>query len=261
MFKQFAAKYPEYEVFTPQTKQTYLLRTMTVAEEERLKGSWISPTRLTEHLNRCIYDCIVKRPDGIKDYTTFIKNTTMKDREALLYGLYHVTYEEIRNYEIKCTSCDKKYSVTIDASKTFNYNLYPEDNTVLTKIIPIQLKKTSGVTCYIKQPTLFDEQNNSKLVRPGATQELITETMIITKFEELSEQSKEAVVYDDRSDIIDAYITLPPYDKRQIFEEYTNNFGQYGINLKMICNCTNCGYSEEVEIDLLSQFFRMVLTS
>ena len=111
-FKGFNLKYPEYEVITPHTHLSFSLRSLSVSEEERLKGSLLTPTKITEHLNKCLYESIVQKPESITDYKTFLKSLSLKDRDALLYGLYHITYEEIRNYDIRCTNCKKEYPVT-----------------------------------------------------------------------------------------------------------------------------------------------------
>ena len=103
MFKGFNLKYPEYEVITPQTKLSFTIRSLNVQEEERLKGSLLTPQKITEHLNKCLYESLISKPEVVKDFKTFLENVTLKDRDALLYGLYHITYEEIRNYDIKCS--------------------------------------------------------------------------------------------------------------------------------------------------------------
>jgi len=62
MFQGFNIKYPEYEVITPQTNLSYHVRSLNVQEEERLKASFLTPTKANDHLNKCIYDSFVKRP-------------------------------------------------------------------------------------------------------------------------------------------------------------------------------------------------------
>ena len=124
-FTGFNVPYPEYEVITPHTHLSFTLRSLTVQEEERLKGSMLTPASTTEHLNKCLYEAIVKKPDKIKEYKDFLNNLTLKDRDTLLYGLYHITYEEIRNYDITCKSCRKEFPVTVSASDTFNFIPYP----------------------------------------------------------------------------------------------------------------------------------------
>jgi len=260
MFKGFDVKFPEYEVVTPQTKLSFTVRSLNVKEEERLKGSLMTPTKIHEHLNKCIYDSIVEKPEQITDYDSFLKAVTLKDRDALLYGLYHISYEEIRNYDVTCGSCSKEYPVTVQASSTFNYMPYPGDD-VLSKRIPVDLPATKGVICTIKQPTLYDEMMSIKELAAsiGANMDVITETLIIEKFHQDPEEG-DTIIYKDKGDIIDAYMSLPARDKRVIHKRYRDELGQYGIALKMRSNCIHCGAEEDIDLDLVSNFFRMVFT-
>lgn len=262
MFTGFNLKYPEYEVLTPHTKKSFTVRSITVQEEERLKGSLMTPSKITEHLNKCIYESVVIKPDTIKEFKDFLQQTTLKDRDALLYGIYHITYEDIRNYDIKCSNCRKDFPVTVKASDTFNFNAYPSED-ILLKRVKIDLPKSVGVSVWIKQPTLEDEVNavRSMSSRPGTTMDVITETLIIEKFEQDIEKAVEPTIYSDRIDIVDAYRSLPAKDKRAIYEKYNEEFGKYGIELKMQVFCQHCGTEDVVNIDLVENFFRMVYSS
>ncbi len=261
-FTGFDLKYPEYEVTTPHTNLTFNVRSLNVSEEEKMKGSLISPNKITEHLNKCIYETLVKKPTNIKDFESFLRICTLKDRDALLYGLYHITYEEVRNYDITCSSCNKTYPVTIQASDTFNFNMYPEKN-ILKKQVKKELPVSKGITVYIRQPSLYEEMMAIKNLssRPGSSIELITETLIIDRFEQDMKDDKKSKVYNDRIDILDAYLTLPARDKRIIHKTYQDEFGKYGMELKMKTFCQHCSAEEDVDIDLVSQFFRMVYSA
>ena len=257
MFTGFANQgTAEYEVITPQTNLSFSVRSLTVQEEEKLKVSFVSNAKITEHLNQCLFDVITKKPKEIKDFGSFLKNLTVKDRDGLLFGLYHITYDEIRNYDITCGKCEKEYSVTIKASDTFTMEPYPSKD-VLTKKVKVPLK-SKGVTAVIRQPSLMDEQEAIKqlLQRPGVSMDLISETLIIESFEENIDTKVEPDIYDNRIDIIDAYKTLLSKDKRIIFDEYKKNFGQYGIKLGMTSYCDKCGNKEDVTINLVQSFFR-----
>jgi hypothetical protein len=262
MFIGFNLQYPEYEVITPQTHLSFTVRTLNVQDEERLKGSLMTPQKVTEHLNKCIYETLVKKPDTIKEYKDFLKLITLKDRDTLLYGLYHVTYEDIRNYDVKCKNCKKDFSVTVSAAETFNFNPYPSDD-ILTKRIKVDLPKSIGVSAYIKQPTLEDETESIKRMssKPGTTMDIITETLIIEKFEQDIEASKEPIIVSERQDIVDAYRKLPAKDKRVIYEKFNEEFGKFGTELKMQVFCQHCGTEDIVSIDLVENFFRMVYSS
>jgi hypothetical protein len=258
MFKGFNVTYPEYEVITPQTRLSFSLRSLTVQEEEKLKGSLLTPSKVNEHLNKCLFSAITQKPDEIKDYDTFLKKVTLKDRDALLYGLYHITYEEIRNYDVTCGACRRDYPVTVQASSTFNMNQFP-GNDILSKEVEIDLPVTKGVKAIIKQPTLYDEMIAYKThgSSTGTDLDLLTETLIIKRFQQDPEEG-DSIIYSDREDVIDAYRTLAARDKREIYKKYREAFGQYGIILRMRSHCSHCGNEEEIDIDLVENFFRMV---
>jgi hypothetical protein len=258
MFTSFNLKYPEYEVITPQTHASYHTRSLNVRDEEHLKASFLTPSKITEHLNKCIYDSLVKKPDSIKSYNDFLKNVTLKDRDALLYGLYHITYEDIRNYEIKCGNCGKNYQITVKASKTFNSLPYPKKD-VLKKKVEVILPISTGVSVIIKQPTMFDELLAFQTLgsQPNANNDIITETLVIHEFKQLPENG-DVIVWTEPGDIIDAYLSLPSLDKRKIHSTYRETFGKYGIVLKMKSTCIHCGQEEGVDLDLVQNFFRMV---
>lgn len=258
MFQGFKnIEYPEYEVICPHTHNSFTVKTLTVQKEQRLKGSLVTPIKITEHLNRILWECVVQKPEHIKTYEDFLTKLTLKDRDALLYGLYHISYEEIRNYMVNCVSCNKEFPVTIKASSTFNFNPYPHDD-ILTKVIKVPLVKTPSVFVYLKQPTLSEEMNSMKNM--SADGELISVTLPIHKFVQESEGGDDVLVYSDRGDVLDAYLTLPPLDKKLIFKQYTENFGDYGISLKCKTFCPGCGHEDVINIDLVEQFFRGVFS-
>jgi len=257
MFKGFDIKYPEYEVVTPQTNLSYHVRSLNVQEEERLKASFLTPTKANDHLNKCIFDSFVKKPDKIKNYDDWLKQTTLKDRDALLYGLYHITYEDIRNYDVTCSSCDKGYPVTVKASETFGMVSYP-DGDIIGKEFDIELPVSKTVFVTLKQPTLWDEVISLKSQRGSANLDIFTETLIIQKFYQNPEKGGDSIIYSEREDIIDAYRSLPSKDTRFLYGKYKDMFGKYGIELKMLSTCQHCGFEEIIDIDLVGNFFRMV---
>jgi len=257
-FTGFNLQYPEYEVTTPHTNLKFNVRSLNVSEEERMKGSFLSPQKITEHLNKIIFESLAEKPKHIKVYEDFKQALTIKDRDALLFGLYHISYEEIRNYDITCSSCQHKYPITTKASDTLSTNAYPEDN-ILSKVVEVELPLSKGVKAFIKQPSLAEEAETLQrqaVLSPNI--ELLTQAMVITKFEQDVPNAKEPDVYDDRSDIVSAFQTLPARDKRAINDAYIKEFGQYQIELKINVGCPSCGNNEVVNIDLVENFFRMV---
>jgi len=258
MFTTFDTQLPTYEVVTPQTKKSVKLKSMTIGDEERLKASLMSESKILSHLNKCLYDAIVEKPEG---YTlkTFLETTTLRDRDALLYGLYHITYEEIRNYSITCGNCSHNHDVTINASDTFSMEIYPgEENEILSKVVNAPLKLLKGVVFKIKQPTLADENEMSKryAFSNHYSDSMLAECLMIDSFEQTSEESVTPVVFNDINDITAAYITIPAKDKKIIKDVYEENFGKYKIKLQMKVTCPSCGKLEVIDIDLVDNFFR-----
>ena len=260
MFTEFKSKrcLPVYEVIAPQTGQSFTVKSLTVLQEERLKTSMITPVKVVEHLDRCIFEQLDKKPANITDFDSFLKNVTCKDRDALLYGLSHCTYGDERVFELKCPNCGKSFSAKTSMNSCFDVKAYPGKD-IFTKEIPLKMKFIEGVTAVIKQPTCYTELQRSKST-PSIYSNTSTssETLIIDRFEDCPLESKEPIVYTETQDIIDAYLSLSPVDKRRIFKTYMKEFGQYQITLKMSAYCPKCGESSEYDLDLADNFFQMV---
>ncbi len=256
MFTGFNVSYPEYEVIVP-SGLSFTIRSLNVQEEEKMKGSMMTPTKTADHLNKLLYDLTIKKPDIITDFTSFLQNVTLKDRDVLVYALYHITYDEIRNYDVTCKSCNKSFPITVKASDTFNMTMFP-DNNVLTKRVTVPLPVLQNVNAFIKQPTLYDETTSIKNLssRPGSTLEIITECLILDHFEQNIPEKVAPIMISEKVDIIDAYFSLPARDKRAIYDSYANEFGKYGLDLKIKTFCTHCDNEEVVGIDIVSNFFR-----
>jgi len=260
MFTSFNAILPTYEVITPQTNKTYSIKSLTIADEEKMKASLMNESKILDHLNKCIYDSIEFGENKI-NFKEFLQTTTMRDREALLYGLYHITYEEIRNYSITCSNCGKTQDITINASDTFSINPYPKNKNILTDSITVPLKVLSTVQAVVKQPTL--DMENEVLKRyafnPNMSKEMLIESLMISSFLHTPENMTTPEVIDERNDVIFAFLSLPAKDKKLITKAYNDNFGDFKIDLKMQSTCNSCGNTEVINIDLVDNFFRAMI--
>lgn len=259
VFTGFNIKYPEYSVITPHTLKEFTIRSLTVAEEEKMKSSLLTPNKLAEHLNEVIWQCLVKKPDDVKTYDDFLKLLTIKDRDALMYGLYHVTYKDIHDYDVVCPKCDHTNSVKIDFLKSFQATMWPDiNNSILEKKVPVTFEIANNITAYIKQPLLVDEYNllkNSAFVA-DEIRDLNMQLLIIDRFEVDREESKTPYQLLDRDNIAKGFKELPSTDKKAIDTAYEENFGKYGVEIKSIIKCQRCGNEELITIDLVRQFFR-----
>lgn len=355
MFTGFKIDYPEYTVVTPQTGLSYGVRYLTVAEVNKLKSSLSVPSKVTSIINKVIWDSLVSKPSGIKKYEDFMKHTTTKDREALLYGLYITTFGEERELEPSCTGCDASNKIKFNMSDCFSITPYPGSNAmiksygfgkasgmdadpemediininkiknlendmspiprealasmvkpesggiklesdvekseeeaknkeislkekqkeeedaaskelrnitgILNKFIEVDLP-ISKVKAYIKQPTLWDEQKLLEEIPFSQRRQtdLASEILIVDRFEIYSNaSSKPAQILISREDVLSAYNQLPNADKKDLFKRFKDEFSQYGITLEQSWVCKNCETENSLSLDIVSQFFRMVL--
>lgn len=125
-------KYPLYTVVLPQTGETYEVRTLKVGETQKLKESLLTSNRLNDIMTKVIWDCIINKPDNIATYDDFINNVTIKDRSALIYGLYYSTFGNVRPYVLECGNCENRETVKIDLDKAFSMNAHPQAKAVMS---------------------------------------------------------------------------------------------------------------------------------
>lgn len=261
VFNGFNIKYPEYSVITPQTLQEFTVRALTVSEEEKLKASLLTPNKLADHLNEVIWECIAKKPDSIKTYQDFMNQITIKDRDALMYGLYHVTYKDIHNYDVTCVQCDYVNSVKVNFLKSLKAVMWPVGtDTIIDKRVPVKFTIASNVTAIIKQPLLIDEHN---LLKDNAfvsdeIRDMNMQLLIIDKFEIDREGSKVPSTIEDRDNILKGYKELPSTDRKVIDSAYEESFGKYCVDIATRIRCQKCSHEENISIDLVKQFFRSI---
>jgi len=344
IFKGFNIEYPHYTVVCPQTGYTYDVRSLNVMETEKLKGSLTVPAKTSALLNEMLWKSLVAKPNGITSFDNFKQETTLRDREALVYALYISTFGEDRDFDVRCRSCSKEQTIKINLSKIFSMEAYPvsmamknsykvakavddevydpivensilknqkpegmpahlsnlefgdddddgitlgskpgqpkveipkveekkeekpeEENnpdSILTKRIDLELP-ISKVHAILKQPTLIDEEKvlNSIPFAQRKQTDLMSETLIIDRFEQYELGAKvPSIIVADRNDVLYGYQTLPPLDKIEIYKKFRDTFGKYGIELKTGYVCSSCGESQELEVDIVVQFFRILAT-
>jgi hypothetical protein len=162
---------------------------------------------------------------------------------------------------VRCSACRKEFPVTVNASDMFNANIYPDDDILNSRII-VTLP-VSNIKIILRQPTLMDEAKAIAKAGGPVKIESVVETLIIDSIEYTPNVSisAEPVVITNKEDLIVAYRSLPAKDKRTILDAYTDNFGKYGIELKMRSICVSCGNEDIVNVDLTDNFFRMVYSS
>jgi hypothetical protein len=259
----FKIKYPEYAVVTPHTNKEYTVRSLKISEEEALRSSLLTPASLTQHLNKVIYNSIVNKPESITNISDFLKSTTMADRDALMYALYHVTYKDEHNYDVNCAECDHVNSVKIKFGDSFSMVAWNGEESILDKEVKAKLKMADQLTIVIKQPTLLDEQNLMEKLKFATEEEREKQLGLLPIHSieiDMGQQTSgtNIDIISDRDNIKAIYSDIPAQDRNIIEKEYLDNFGKYGVSLKTIVVCEKCQHKNETELDLVRQFFRAV---
>lgn len=346
--RRLTYEYPHFTVICPQTGYTFDVRTLNVQEVNQLKGSMMVQTKTPSLINKIIWNAIEDKQEDMKDLESFKKMVTLRDREAILYGIYCSTFGDEEEFKITCRNCEHEEPIKVSLEKLFSMSAYPgseslkesykiakisgdadydpeieaaikntkqppkgmpkeiakfeyniddPDNddgiiigdkpdinyveeepeikkpvekhstskyeSILDKRIDIVLP-VSKVHVILKQPTLFDEEKalSSIAFAKKSQTEMINEIMVIERFEQYNPGDKvPSVIISEREDILYEYVKLPPRDKTEIFKKFYDEFGQYGIDLKTRYVCSQCGESNELEVDIVVQFFRMVARS
>lgn len=260
VFQGFGIQYPEYEVITPQGLKHYTLRTLTVAEEEVLKGSMLSPSTIAQHIAEVLWKCIVKKPDDIKTFDDFAKRTTLRDRDALIIGLHLVTYGDIDKYVVTCPKCQFKNEVSVNISNSMSYLLWnDEKNEFIDRRVKVPLKIFKGVSAILKTPSIADEIETNKKTQHMSDQmsRMMMDLIMIDKFIiDPSEQNPDGDEITDRQNILSAYNSLPSKDKSLISNTFRDEFNKYQLQIKSKVFCGSCGDEIDINVDMTQQFFR-----
>lgn len=260
VFSGFGMSYPEYEVVTPQSLKHFTLRTLTVGEEEILKGSMLTPSTIAQHIAEVLWKCIIKKPDDIKTFDDFLNKTTLRDRDALIIGLHLVTYGDIENYAVTCPSCNASNNIKIDVAKSMVFDVWPnEQEDFVSRRVTVPLSVFKGVSAVIKPPTMAEEIAVNKKTQHMSEQmgRVMMELLMIDKFiVEPTEKNPKGDKIEDRNNILSAYNSLPSKDKSLIAKRFREEFNKYQIVVKTKIFCQNCGKEIEVNVDLTQQFFR-----
>jgi len=131
VFKGFNIKYPEYTVICPHTGNQFNVRSMTVSETGKLRTSLSTEVASAKLINKMIWEATSEKPDHIKTYDDFKKNVTLKDREALIYGIYQSSFGDKVDYNVTCVKCGNVDSIKLILSNAFKMNAYPLSDAVI----------------------------------------------------------------------------------------------------------------------------------
>lgn len=264
--KQFT--FPQFEVITPHTGHSFLVRSMTVSQESVLKESAVSPTKALSIVNQTIFECIENKEAPFNSLDGFEKNLSMVDRVALMYGLIIATYGETQKMNLTCPACDKSFEINANLTANTEVKLYQGKENFIDKTVQIELP-ASKYKVVLKVPTLYDEKTFS--LAKGVSKELmnkiddylIIKQLIVPAIETLDngEKVEKEMVINNILEIYTTICKLPARDRRFIYESWNDIFGGYGVNVSIPTICPDCGRETKIQLNVVEELFRQLARS
>jgi len=258
MFKGVNIQVPEIEVICPQSKNKFRVRSLSLGEEANMKSSLLASNGpISIKLNEIIYDAIAD--ENKPSFDEFLKTTSTRDRDALLLGLYQITYGDeyvLENYQCINPRCQKSYNLRTKLSNGFNICAYKGKDNLLEKEIPVELAE--GVVAYVHQPTLKYE---SMVYEKLTENDLLTPLYLKIAKLDVTNQDGNYILSIEENEIDYSMVVsknLFSIHKKMINEAYLKEYGKYDVSVTILNRCPYCGHNDEFELDFVKQFFLVV---
>lgn len=257
-------EFPVFEVITPHTNYHLKVRSLTVAQEEMLKTSAVSTLNMISLINQVVFECIQEKPEAIATLDTFERGLTVTDRETILYGMLIASYGENQKFTIQCPSCGNIYDVDGSLTDNAEIKLYEGKEELLKKNTTITLP-ISKYKAVLTIPTIRDEK--SFTASKGISQDVVKKAdsyLICKELQAPSSTTKENgevdVKYFSIDNIFEIYAKmreLPARDRKTLTDSWTENYGSYGVTVKIPALCPVCTTRTESTLSMLGELFRL----
>ena len=260
-FSGFNIKYPEYEVIPPLTISKCSVRCMRSDDEMALKGSFVtSEAGIVDQINKAVWQCMVSKPDGVVSFDDFVSKMFTKDRDALFYGLNHVTYGDDFTFKFKCPECGKTFSAKVKLGECFSIKTWGHDVGPAEYTVDFELPEAPGSKIVLRAPTIGHEAAlmSDPVFAPKSNKPYMTLCSHIDHLEETGTNG-EVNRYKEPLSLLKGVQTIKPQTRKLLEDLVDKEFGAYDISLtaKVKCPMQHCGHVEEgVELDLSECLFR-----
>lgn len=258
-------KFPTYEVVTPHTHKSFLMRSLTVNQESILKESSVSSVKAASIVNQILFECIENKEEPYNTIEGFEKNLTMVDRVALMFGLLVATYGEDQDMIFTCPDCRKEIKIKGNLPMNSNVKLYEGDENLLDKTVQIELP-VSKEKAELKIPSLYDEKaflltkNISKEISSKVNEYIIIKKLMLpsTVIGEDGVKKDTIMVVDNLLEIYSHICKLPARDRKAIYAQWMEIFGGYGITIEIPITCPDCGRETTFQVNVVEELFRQL---
>lgn len=253
---------PKWEVFTPHTRHTLLMKSLLVQQEEALKTSAISTTKMLDLINKTIFDCMDTHDTPFNTIEGFMKNLTLADREALLYGLIIASYGEDQEFNVTCSACSKTFQEKANLTQNIDIKVYKDKEPILQKKVDVELPISKSIAT-LQMPTLWDEYvfANSKGVSPDVLRKaddyLAVKSLQMPAINEKDPEKPKMLIIDSVFEIYAYMRNMSARDRKTIYKSWNQHFGDYGIKVAVPTLCPYCGNRGELFISMINELFRL----
>jgi len=260
---QFQAfELPKWEVLTPHTLQKISMKSLLVQQEEALKTSAISTTKMLELINKIIFDCMDTHEAPFDTMENFMKSLTLADREALIYGLVVASYGEEQDFNVTCSVCSKTFTEKANLTQNVDIKIYQDKGAIIQKKVDVELPISKAIAT-LQMPTLWDEYifANSKGVSPDVLRKaddyLTVKTLKILAKDEKEPEKTKYLIIDNVFEIYAYMRTMSARDRKTIYKEWNTVFGDCGVRVHIPTLCPHCGNRGEMFINMVNELFRL----
>ena len=255
-------EYPVYTCITPQTKWTFDVRCLTVSEQDRLLQSSTFGYSLINNINEVIWKTVVNKPDHIKTYEDFLKNVTVKDREALMYSILQASDADEQVFDITCPRCGNQESIQVRLSECFSATIWdgePGEILNVKEKVSVEIGKYN-VEFTLIVPTLYREKRiymylGNKQISPILLPLLYSIELVEFKNKDTNSLEMKA---ETLTDIESCIRGLPGKTVKRIRNKLIDTFGKYTMDLRYKYICSSCGFETMQDVDLLGALFRTI---
>lgn len=257
--------FPVMDMVTPHTKHHIRLRSMSVAQEEALKASPVAASKLVNMLNHVVYDCVVEREDPFNTFEGFEHALSITDREAVLFTLLLVSYGDEQEFASTCPTCGKNFESKAKLTENAEIKCYDGKERLLQKKVTVELP-ISKYKATLILPTLSDERVfsmsrgvSAEVLRKANDYIIVKDMQIPTEATPNAEgEVKERyITIDNTFEIYSMMSKLPARDRKFIQKEWTTNFGEYGVTVRIPTVCPHCTAQADISVNLLTELFRL----
>lgn len=230
------------DVFLPITNVSIRLSPIVFGEEVNMAQTAIKEEDLFMETLKLLYNHLVEGPELItKSFDSFLSNIAELDYNAMLYGLYLISYgpEVEIGDTVKCADCgfekkvDKINLIDLYVEKPFEGKEYEAIKT--EKELDLTDCGLEGVKFFFKFPTL-ERPTKSKSASKSNFMSEIAKTPILNYMSKFIYSGKE---YSDKASMEKAVDTLNVKARRKIRKFLEKEFFDYGIKFKYKWTCKN----------------------